>query len=104
MYHRAGRITASIAGEVYTTNVDITSRSLLNKIMQYTKVTKNRCTQFGTNTELLAREYYTNTQKLHQKNLIVQHCGFLVKQTYPHLGASPDSIVSCTCHNDRACP
>ena len=36
MYHRAGRITASIAGEVCTTNVDITIRSLLNKIMQYT--------------------------------------------------------------------
>ena len=57
MYHRAGRITASIAGEVYKTNIDITSQSLLNKIMQYTEVTKNRYTRFGTNTEPLAREY-----------------------------------------------
>ena len=44
MYHRAERITASIAGEVYKTNVDITSQSLLNKIMQYTEVTRNRYT------------------------------------------------------------
>ena len=28
MYHRAGRITGSIAGEVYKTNVDITSQSV----------------------------------------------------------------------------
>ena len=40
MHHRAERITASIAGEVYKTNVDITSQCLLNKIMQYTKSRK----------------------------------------------------------------
>ena len=51
MYRTAGRITASIAGEVYKTNVDITSQSLSNKVMQYTEVTKNRSTRFGTNTE-----------------------------------------------------
>ena len=101
MYHRAERITASIAGEVYKTNVDITSQSLLNKIMQYTEVTRNRYTQFGTNTEPFAREYYKHTQKLHHKNLIVKECGILVKQTYPHLGASFEGIASCTCHNDR---
>ena len=56
MYHRAGRITASIVGEVYKTDVDITSQSLLNKIMQYNEVTKKRYTRFGTNTEPLAQE------------------------------------------------
>ena len=30
MYHRSGQTTASIAGEMYKTNVDITSHSLLN--------------------------------------------------------------------------
>ena len=65
------------------------------------QVTKNRYTQFGTNTELFAREYYKNTQKLHRKNLIVKECSFLIKQTYPHLGVSSEDIVSCTYHNDR---
>ena len=51
MYHRPGRITASIAGEVYKTNVDIISQSLLNKIMQYNEFMKKRNTRFGTNTE-----------------------------------------------------
>ena len=69
--------------------------------MRYTEVTKNRYTRFRTNAEPLAREYYKNTQKLHHKNLIVKQCGFLVKQTHPHLGASSDGIVSCTHHNDR---
>ena len=101
MYHRAGQITASMAEEVYKTNVDITSQPLLNKIMQYTEVTKNRYIRFGTNKEPLAQEYYKNTQKLHHKNLIAKQCGFLVKQTHPHLGASSDGIVSCTCHNNR---
>ena len=68
--------------------------------MQYTEVTKNRYTWFGTNTEPLAWEYYKNTQKLHHRNIIIKKCGFLVKHTYPHLGASSDSILSCTCHND----
>ena len=31
MFHRAGQITASIAGEVYKTNVDITSQSLIKQ-------------------------------------------------------------------------
>ena len=88
MHHRARRITASVAGEVYKTNVDITSQSLLNKIMQYTEVTKSRYTRFGTNTEPLAGEHYKNTQKLNRKNLIVKLCGFLVKQTVHHLTAS----------------
>ena len=103
MYHRAGRITASIAGELYKTNIDITSQSLLNKIMQYTEVTKNRSTRFGTNTEPLGREYYKNTQKLNHKNLTLKQCGFLIKytHTHTHLGASSDDIVSCTCHNDH---
>ena len=86
---------------MYKTNIDITNQSLLNKIMQYTEVTKNRYTQFGTNTEPLAREYYKNTQKLNHKNLTVEQCGFLVKYTHPHLGASSDGIVSCTCRSDR---
>ena len=68
--------------------------------MQYTEVTKKRYTRFGTNTGLLSRKYYKNTQKLNHKNLIVKQCGLLVKQTYPHLGASSDGIVSCTCHNE----
>ena len=40
MYHRAGRITPSVTGEVDKTKVDITSQSLLNKIVQYTEVKK----------------------------------------------------------------
>ena len=40
MYHKAEQITASIAGEMYKTNVDITSQCLLNKIMQYTESRK----------------------------------------------------------------
>ena len=46
MYHRAGRITPSFAGEVYKRNVDINSQSLLNKIVQYTEVKKNRYTRY----------------------------------------------------------
>ena len=51
MYHRPGRITASIAGVVYKTNVDIISQSLLNKIMRYNEFMKKRNMRFGTNTE-----------------------------------------------------
>ena len=77
MYHGAGRITGSAAGEVYKTNIDtITSHSLLNKIMQNQEVPKNKYTQFGIKTEPIAREYYKNTQNPHHQNLTVQICGF----------------------------
>ena len=46
MYHRDGRINPSVAGKVYKTNVDITSQSLLNKIVQYTEVKKSRYTRY----------------------------------------------------------
>ena len=102
MYRRAGRITGSVAEEVYTTNIDtITSHSLLNKIMQYQEIPKNKYTHFGIKTEPIAREYYKNTQNPHHKNLTVQICGSLVKEEFSHLGASSDGIVSCSCHKKR---
>ena len=102
MYHGAGRITGSAAGEVYKTNIDtITSHSLLNKIMQNQEVPKNKYTQFGIKTEPIAREYYKNTQNPHHKNLTVQICGFLVKKEFSLLGASSDGIVSCSYHKKR---
>ena len=80
MYHRAGRITGSVAEEVYKTNIDtITSYSLLNKIMQYQEVPKSKYTQFGIKSEPIARESYKNTQNPHHKKLTFQISGFLVK-------------------------
>ena len=99
MYHRAGRITGSVAEDVYKTNIDtITSYSLLNKIMQYQEVPKNEYTQFGIKSEPIARESYKNTQNPHHKKLTFQISGFLVKRELSHLGAPSDGIVSCSCH------
>ena len=99
MYHRTGGITKSVTGEVCKTNIDtITNHSLLNKTMQYQEVPKNKYTQFGIKTELIAFEYYKNTQNPHHKNLTIQICGFLVKQEFLHLKASSDGIISCSCH------
>ena len=54
MYHKTGHITGSAAGEVYKTNIDnMTCHSLLNKIMQYQEVPKNKYVQFGIKTETI---------------------------------------------------
>ena len=80
MYHRAGRITGSVAEDVYKTNIDtITSYSLLNKIMQYQEVPKNKYAQFGIKSEPIAREFYKNTQNPRHKKLTFQISSFLVK-------------------------
>ena len=32
------------------------------------------------------------------ENFELHNCGFVINPSYPHLGASPDGIVTCDCH------
>ena len=102
MIHRAGRITASIAGEVSKTNLtEITSESLFKKIMQYEAGVQNKYTRYGNLMEPVARSNYYESQHNIHENFKVDETGFLVSKDFPFLGASPDGMVSCSCHKPR---
>ena len=97
MFHRAGRVTASVCYQVSKTKPEKPSRSLINSIVQYNSQCDNKYTKHGRNMEPVAREYYKNIMVEHS-NLVVCETGLHVRAICPFLGASPDWIVSCSCH------
>ena len=100
--HRAGRITASICKEVFCTDhTQIANKTLFEKIMQYTIRKPTKQMQYGSAMESSARDWYFATQKQQHVNLSVREAGFHVRVDYPFLGASPDGIVSCDCHDQK---
>ena len=69
--------------------------------MQNTKKKPTKQMQYGCAMESSARDWYFATQKQQHVNLSVRGTGFHVQIDYPFLGASPDGIVSCDCHDQK---
>ena len=95
--HRKGRITASQFGPVFHTRLDNPSESLLNTILQEKSMPNVPALQWGKEKEPVAREYYINATKDEHIDFSVELTGLHVNTSFPHLGASPDGIVSCAC-------
>ena len=55
-------------------------------------------TDWGTKKEKCARELYYKEIGPSHENFEVSDVGFVISPQWPHLGASPDGVVSCTCH------
>ena len=98
--HRTGRITASIAHRILTMRDSTCPAKLVRQIMGYQA---NTCfvpsIAWGTENEKKARDAYLElirSTNVH-KNLKVETTGLHVSQDFPHLGASPDGIISCDC-------
>lgn len=98
--HRAGRITASISKEAFKTNMNNTSTSFINKIMQYSENISVPATRYGTKYEDIARNDYKKISKSIHANFTVEKTGLHIPHEFPYLGASPDGIVSCQCHGN----
>lgn len=45
----------------------------------------------------VARDAYVSLKKKDHNNFDVCTCGLFIDSLYPHLGASPDGVVTCTC-------
>ena len=69
--------------------------------MQYTKRKPTKQMQYGSTMESSARDWYFAMQKQQHVNLSVRETGFHAQVDYPFLGASPDGIVSCDCHDQK---
>ena len=53
--------------------------------------------KWGCQHENHAKEVYFMEAKMKHMNLTVTESGLIVNPQYPHLGASPDGIISCDC-------
>nr|XP_047128389.1 uncharacterized protein LOC124809027 [Hydra vulgaris] len=96
--HRAGRITASICFNVFHTNKDVLSESLIQEIMQYKKEFKTKFTQYGKKMECFAKNTFCEIQLKKHNNFVFVDSGFHVMVDLPFLGATPDEIFTCSCH------
>ena len=97
--HRKGRITASKFGQISHTNPTCPSVSLLKNVMQYIKSQTRRvpALKWGVDHEDIAREEYIKLLRQKHESFECHLVGLTVNPSCPHLGASPDGIVSCLC-------
>lgn len=96
--HRAGRITASVLRSACHTSVNKPSISLIKKIC-YPKEYKieTEATAWGNKNEKIALEVYIDQVSKQHEGFNVIRSGLVINPEFPHMGASPDGVVSCTC-------
>ena len=98
MIHRVGRITASNCKAAYTVNLENPSVSVIKQIMQYNEEIKTAPVLYGKRMENSARETYILKEKKNHTDFVVTTTGLHVNKGFPHLGASPDGLIECSCH------
>ena len=97
--HRAGRITASNLKSVLCTSCDKPSLSLIKKLC-YPEVYKfsNAAVSWGCQHESDAIQEFLDIFAIDHSDIGFRRSGLVVNTKYPFLGASPDGVVSCSCH------
>ena len=98
-HHRVGRITASNFKRVKQTSISNPSSSLIKKLMQETKVDSSKvpALHWGIMNEDKARKEYLDFVKEHHNKLEYFDSGLHVNPSFPHLGATPDGVITCDC-------
>ncbi len=95
---RAGRITASKFKEACQTKISQPSKSLIKRIC-YPENSKfsSVATEWGVKNEKTAIAEYKCRQMKSHSGFSVSSSGFVMHSSYTHIGASPDSIATCSC-------
>ena len=94
---RRGRITASSFHDVYVLKDGTSPESLCIRLLRPRDLSHITAIKWGINNEDKARQQYTEEMPTCHQNFCCEPCGLVVNPLYPHLGASPDGNVSCTC-------
>lgn len=101
LYHRAGRITASKCKPCYVMNLANPAISTISSVLQYQSPIKTKDTEYGNKHEQIALKKYVLVNKEEHTDFAVTTTGLHIHQQHPFLGASPDGIVQCSCHERR---
>lgn len=96
--HRAGRITASLCKQAFTTDSEKPAKTFFHSVMQYQEKRSFPAMEYGLNWESVARDCYTELSTQLHMNFTVATTGLHVNSKFKFLGASPDGLVDCTCH------
>ncbi len=95
---RLGRLTSSNFGVISRRQADTPPEALVKTLMSYdgTKF-DSASVRWGRTHERAARRVYEKEQKHKHSHFHISDSGLCVDVNYPHLGASPDGLVSCEC-------
>lgn len=97
MMQRRGRITASSFHDVYALKRTTSPIPLCNRLLNPKDLSMIPAIKWGNDNEGLARQQYVNELSPRHENLRCKPSGLVVNPRYPHLGASPDGVISCSC-------
>ena len=82
----------------YSVNIENPNKTFINTVMGYNKDIKVPSMIYGNENEnRVKQDYFTLAQSFHT-NLKLNDSGLLVKYDFPGIGASPDGIIECDCH------
>ena len=96
--HRVGRITSSFAKTTFSTNQCSPSKSFIANIMQCNSPFRSEGTDYGKTMEKYARESFNTFFRKFHRNCQVKETGLHVNLALMFLGARPDGLVTCYCH------
>ena len=105
---RKGRITASVHHEVFTKMNSIARKRvpplpkvtpLIAKLIYRDKTLNSiPAIQWGQEQEQNALKLFYSVEACKHQDFKLQSCGLYVDRTHPYIGASPDGIMYCKCH------
>lgn len=100
--YRIGRITASNFAAVSKARLSTPPMSLTKKLMGETRVDFNTvpALKWGVTNESVACNAYVMKAMTEHERFIFRPAGLFVNKDFPHLGASPDGLVTCSCCGD----
>ena len=98
--HRAGRITASKFSAASKAKLHPPPACLVDEIVtggNTARLSNVPAIQWDIKNEPIAREAYLIEAQQCHVNLSYRPTGLYINPEYPHLGASPDGLISCEC-------
>jgi len=95
---RIGRLTSSSFGAIYKRKNKTSPACLVKSLLCYDKKEYDGpSVRWGRSHERAALLTYENFSKKKHEQFNVKNSGLHVNSKYPHLGSSPDGMVSCKC-------
>ena len=98
--HRHGRLTASKFIPLSRIKVESPSQSLIDDVIQNKPPPKIAVLSWRIECEEVARKQYEEFAKGKHTSFMLQKTGLHVNPLHPHLGASPDGLVTCSYCSD----
>ena len=74
------------------------SKTFVSKVCGYYPKFSSKATEWDISNEAVARRNYTKKIISPHRNLTVTKPGLFIDIENPFIGASPDGLVSCSCH------